>query len=118
MPLYQMRQQARAAEVENLCAEKQKARAYEPAPVMPIRHLKNDAPDLNVLIGAHYRAGLLQKELEKPREKIIGDQEKLQQKRSLIQLHQADDRAASVVNQHITEARVLDGRVKKFKPMV
>lgn len=118
MPLYHLRQQARAAELTHLCADKQKARAYEPAPVMPLRQLKNDAPDLGVLIGAHYRAGLLQKELEKPREKIKLDQQKVQERRSLIQQHQADDRAASVVNQHITEARVLDGRVKKFKPMV
>lgn len=105
-------------DLKALSKDKAYDRYYAKPPVQPKKDITNDFPDLEAAIGVHFRYPLLQKELSKKiKPEVLTNSDK-QKFAELINKNQDRSDKASAANKDVTDGRVLDGRAKKFRPII
>jgi hypothetical protein len=117
-PLYKKRVEDRKQDLATVKKLREENRYYAKPPVAPKRDITNDAPELNGLIGMHYRSQLLKNALSHRPLETIPDAKEVEKRRALIEKNLALSDRWSKDNKDVMNGRILDGRAKKYKPLV
>ena len=122
-PLCQKRIDERKQEMTKIGTDRQNTRYYAPVATPPNKHITNDAPELASTVAARQRFSEVMikkaRSVPEPTQEETQIFAQLDQKRKELTFsNPARSDAASTANRHVTEGRVLDGRSKKFKPLV
>ncbi len=117
-PFYNQRKSERYQEIEKIKIAREDNRYYSTTPQVPKKHLTNDAPELNLSVGMHYRYALLQKELQKTPEPEVIDSEEKEKRLALIEKNKKRSNTASYWSKNATDTSVWQGKAKPFKKLV
>ena len=122
-PLYLNRINERYKEIAKIKTDREDARYYAKYPIQPPKKLANDNPALSKTLEDRLKfSELMMAKAKMPaklnREEVTQAVELHKKRQELVFSNPLKSAEASEKNRNVTDGRVIDGRAKKFKPLV